>query len=1405
MRNVLSFPRRAHAQIPPFYSRKNENKKEKNMKKLWKVLLSVLAFAVVFACVLALGTSADTKAAITENTDDAAGLFRVLDASGTEIGKYKLLGSAVNAAPDGGRVEVTADYNAAAISVSMQDAGNEKSVTVDLMGHTVYESSLWTKYSQYFLVRNGYGLKITSSVGRGRFVFSKYMLLVQADINKNTGLTNNVEIENIDIESAVESYYIIKAGTGTLSMKNMNITATSGGILPINLQRDVDSSSLEVTMNNVIINSARNGLRYNATGTTAFALNLTLNNCKLTSEYYAYKTDGKADPDGNGAIHFVSVASNNDSINLVLNSTEIYTNMKAAITADQNPQISVTADKCTVHTNVNDTMNVDGAQIFRAAHGLTKSGTIKFTSSDLSVYRRLVDTGYGAIDSEHNTSFVFDNCRIYSKVADCIAVAAGNNFTFGGIKTRLISPNVNVWDRCLDIDKTGASGTAGTIAYGYGVRAAGNNVSGFAEDGLETDGCKYVYGATKHEGSQQGDNSAYNNQTVSGVNYGTEKKDVVNPKDSQLYRQLWIYGKGTGTNNTYPWLNPVKASIVPGSNLKYLAFEMDISVLEDMPDETVIYFTGRNSDGKGWCTNNDKQLSVVKTTGGVNIKFNGATQFLRSGHWAHLTMVFRLSTEVVDGKNQSAVAVFVDGNLLSLLSSGYFTAEFARISDGRVNPKLKAAEGTNAHINVANIRLASYANADFESNVFSANPTVEGSAYLAGALSDMADFPSVSFHFTDGTVEEGNVSVGDTATTVGGPFFSKQATLAYKAGKVLLGWSKTEGGELFSGTLTQEEIDAGVDFYPVLAAFAEAKDTVQAVMLEDTTVKAYINSDNFHTIDASAAKIAGAPLANITVGSKTYIILVNDMTVYGAAEITGSFDMEKGALTKVYFDLNGHKLTADYENWKSYGLYQYIFRAWGLVTSYIYSSVPGAEIDTGMASLIMQNHTHDTFIGADSSSHAKAGENIYKDNLTIKCGNACIVRGNCADGLYVSGVKLETVGSFEMRVLSKTDKNNSLTFAIRDCDITLQGSFISYTANADQTATLNVTIENSTLFVGGRFIDNPLAEAVASANIATNVTVTSSTVYANDASVPEKVTGKITVIGGETYVNAAGGIVLDTGKALRPTVVKKNGVTFTSTVAGENEIAGVKFNLTLYSSFNLNLYVLSEYRLGGNTVEIDGHTYTRHEYSFAANKIAEAQSIKLGSYDAISVSVLDYAKALFALDDSALMSNEKTLMADALVYANAAAKFIDKAENAEITALLEANAGYKSTLTAITPEEKNITAVTSGVRAAYLDLQSQPKFVFELVDGVEVSVSYTNFRGATVTKTSVGGKIVIDDMRIFDFANEITITVGANTATYSLANYAASENIDENTKNLCDALYTYILTAKAFKVANPKV
>ena len=1127
------------------------------MKKLWKVLIPVLAFAVVFACVFALGASADTpQAAITEGTDEAANLFRVLDASGKELGNnYKTLGSAISATPNGGTVQVLADYNAAS-GVNMQDTGKERNVTVDLMGHTVYEASSWANYSQYFLVRHGNGLKITSSEGRGKFVFSKYMLLVQADINTNSKtLTNKVEIENVDVESSVEKYYIVKAGTGTLSLKNMKITATSANVQPVQFQRDTNSSSLDVTMDNVVIDSAKLGVHYIGSGTDAFTLKVNIDNCKMTSKH-------TGSIDYNGMLQFSSAENNNDSINLVMNNTEIYTNFKPVFAADKNPQISVTADNCTLHTDVDGTATGDGAWFFRAANGLTKQGTIKITNSDISVFRRLVDTGYGAVDSAHNTSFIFDNCKIYSRAADCIAVTAGNNIAFSGLKTRLISPAVNVWNR---------AGTAGTIAYGNGVRATAS-VGGFGEDGLETDGCKYVYGAIKYEGSQQGDNSVYNNQIVNDVNYGAETKDVVNPADGQLYRQLLVYGKGT--NNTYPWLNPTKSTITPGANLKYLAFEMDISVLEDMPDQVDIYFMGRNSGGGDFLANSDYYVLIKKADGGVNFTFNGKTHFVKIGHWAHLTMVFRLSTEFVDGVNQTALSVFVDGEHLSTANTGCFKTGFAKISDGRINLRFNGAEGTNAHINIANLRLVSYANADFESNVFSATPTVEGSAYLAGARSDMKGFPTANFHFSDGTTEENvYVSAGATATTVGKAFFTKQATLAYPDGKVLLGWSKTEGGELFSGALTDEDIKAGLDFYPVLVDFAAAKDTVQAVMLEGTTVKAYLNSDNFHNIDASGNKIADAPLSNVTVGSKTYIKLVTDMTVYGAAEIVGDGDMN-GTLTKVYVDLNGHKLTADYANWKSHKAYRYIFRTCNLVTFYTYSSEKGAVVDAGDVALVMQNHTHEVLIGADSSSNAKQGKNPYAGNLTIKT-NDFVVRNNAADGVYVSGVTIEAANGFNFRVLTKrSDAHDTLTFAIRDCDITVTNSLISFAPDAGQSSTLGVAIEKSTLLVGDRLIADPVDTAVASANITVNVTATNSKLYVNDTTIPDKMDGTVDLTGNEVYVNKADGkLVIDEGKEFVNETTEFKGMTFALKLVVPTPMKVEKAGMTLGGKFVLNFYI----------------------------------------------------------------------------------------------------------------------------------------------------------------------------------------------------------------------------------------
>lgn len=475
-----------------------------------------------------------------------------------------------------------------------------------------------------------------------------------------------------------------------------------------------------------------------------------------------------------------------------------------------------------------------------------------------------------------------------------------------------------------------------------------------------------------------------------------------------------------------------------------------------------------------------------------------------------------------------------------------------------------------------------FAEGSFKSGDCAQLTAIQSQIVNDGLLSDTYPYVyaasvEVRFNYSDGTTDRLTAASGSTAKAAAAPVaFAKQATIAYPDGKAVIGWSKTEGGELFTGRITDDDIAAGVDFYPVLATFEEAKDVVQAVMFEGTTVAAYVNSDNFHTVASDESRLEANPLANVKVGTtNTKLVFVNDMTVYGAAEINGADTGTAGAkLTKIYFDLNGHKLTADYENWKSNRSYQYIFRTWGLVTSYIYSSVPGAEIDAGKASLIMQNHTHDTIIGADSSSHAKAGENIYKNNLTIKCANAHIVRGNGADGLYVSGVKIETAGSFQMRVLSKTDKANSLTFAIRDCDITHQGSFISYTADVGQTATLNVTIENSTVVVGDRFIADPPEAAVAGANVATNITATASVLYINDATVPQKVTGTVNVTGNEVYVNTADEkLVIGEGKEFVRKATVFRGMTFALKLAVPVPMEVEKAGMTLGDRFVLNLYI----------------------------------------------------------------------------------------------------------------------------------------------------------------------------------------------------------------------------------------
>ena len=641
----------------------------------------------------------------------------------------------------------------------------------------------------------------------------------------------------------------------------------------------------------------------------------------------------------------------------------------------------------------------------------------------------------------------------------------------------------------------------------------------------------------------------------------------------------------------------------------------------------------------------------------------------------------------------------------------------------------------------------------------------------------------VKFNYPDGTSSTVPTAIGSAPVATSALDFNAVAVAkAFTAKKMdLAGWATTEGATEALATLpavTEEQVGTTVNYYPVLKSIDPSVDYI------------VISGENgkYGTAATWGDMIKGTDVT-ITLLRDTVITTTVDNP---AVDLTGS---------KVKLDLNGKSLTST----TSVPGTTFMFMLRGNSSLAVWSSVPGATLSLGKSNPLVQANwaVGDFVIGASSVAEVN-GENPYSGNMSINAVSSVVTFNNARGNLCLDGVTVKTDNILFDVGFKRTEAGAAATVIVKNSDITSGSCVWQYGGAAGQP--VNARFINSTVSAKTAFFTTTTT-AGHKLNIEFNNCYLSGKIsdkngaYSNATNVEG--TLKLT---GDTYVNGtvAREATFEDGKALRPVVKTVKGVTYTKKVAGANEIIGVKFNLTLYSSFNLNLYVLSEYGLGGNTVEIDGHTYTKHEYSFAANKIADAQSIKLGSYDAISVSVLDYAKALFALDDSALMSNEKKLMADALVYANAAAKLIGGSENANITALLTANDTYKSTLKTFNGVAKDMTSVSDGFVSASLDLTSQPRFIFTIKSGVSVSVSYTNFWNVTVTKTetdAVGGQIVIDDMRIFDFANQFTLTVGEKSTTYSLADYAANTDVQE----LCNALYTYILTAKAFKAANPNV
>lgn len=685
------------------------------MKKLRKVLIPVLVFAVVFACLFAIGASADTTMADVD--EDSIALFSMTQPDGT-VKTYKALTDAIKYANDGATIELLADYNA--IYCFAITGTPQKNVTLDLKGHTIYLSKL--KGSQYIQMKNGNGLKITSTDGKGNIVIpnidtaaGKGFIMLDSNSNYET-VQNNLSLENVDIK-VNNGNWLFSVYSGVLTLKDVNINSTVTSA-PIQTSGTIAGQTVKHIFENVNVTAAGQAVKVILANNTVDYVAEWRNVSLTSASSETYRID--APKTANLRIEDSKIINTGTGLAFYSNGNMI---MDAVLT---NCEISAP----------------NATQDIIRFNKVTSEGTMTFDRCTLTSGNRLFTSATSVDSDTSKATFNFKNCIIDSAKA-----------AFVGTKiTNITGRDTRIKIGSEQISFGGGSATYTNVMFGDGVRISTNNpVMSTANTGkFKADGLSYIYPYIYcdkefvFENSATGTNSTYFNQTANTNTYGFEKI-ATNPRDSKAYRQLGI----SGVQTWHPYLNPMKkiSSLMDGlaggafeiTSSQYLTYEMDFSVNDDIPDQIDIYSMGRNEKGGDSFNNSNAYIVLRKADGGVNVTFNGETVFVPVGHWAHLTFVIGLSAESIDGVNQSVGAVFVDGQHLSTMT-GIYKDGVKRVSDVRMNMRHFKNDGNETKLNVANIRSALYYGADFESNVFSANPTVEGSDYLAGAKSSMADF-----------------------------------------------------------------------------------------------------------------------------------------------------------------------------------------------------------------------------------------------------------------------------------------------------------------------------------------------------------------------------------------------------------------------------------------------------------------------------------------------------------------------------------------------------------------------------------------------------------------------------------------------------------------------------------------
>ncbi len=241
----------------------------------------------------------------------------------------------------------------------------------------------------------------------------------------------------------------------------------------------------------------------------------------------------------------------------------------------------------------------------------------------------------------------------------------------------------------------------------------------------------------------------------------------------------------------------------------------------------------------------------------------------------------------------------------------------------------------------------------------------------------------------------------------------------------------------------------------------------------------------------------------------------------------------------------------------------------------------------------------------------------------------------------------------------------------------------------------------------------------------------------------------------------------------------------------KERISGLKYNLSLYADFGINLFIPAVYKdyvkvykdegkaeeLSLIEVTLGESPYVKADLSQLCNKASESVSFYLSieevcgddTYTAertISVSITEYADTILRNDN--YTNADKVLVYSMLNYANEAAKYFNGIENdAVIARLLE----YYKPVSVMYTTNSNYNALNEGLTDVFdtvaIRLKSSPIFVLNLHEGFRGTVTVTYAGGketrmlsnfADVATTADNRTLVVEGMKVYNFGTILNIS-----------------------------------------------